>query len=130
MFDSSNANQMLLHSHVRLNITSDGQPIIVPAHVGMFQAGKAEDRLLYGNHSLDSYGMEGMSPLHTHDESGMIHVESNAVRNFTLGDLLYIWQGLNLDGKNVVVKVDGKSVVDYRSLVLHDNETVTMELKS
>jgi hypothetical protein len=130
MFGSSNANQMLLHSHVRLNITSDGQPIAIPAHVGMFQAGKAEDRLLYGNHSLDSYGMEGMSPLHTHDESGTIHVESNAVRNFTLGELLGIWQGLNLDGKNVVVKIDGKSVVGYRNVILQDNETITMDIKS
>jgi hypothetical protein len=127
MFGSSNANQMLLHSHVRLNITIDGQPTIVPAHIGMSQAG---DQLLYANHSFDGYGMEGMSALHTHDESGTIHVESNTVRNFTLGELLDIWQGLNLDGKNLIVKVDGNSMPDYRNIILQDNGTITMDIKS
>ncbi len=88
MFGSSlNANQMLLHSHVSLNATVDGQPMVVPAHIGMVQVGKGEDPLLYGDHSLDKYGMQGMSSLHTHDATGLIHVESNTIiRNFTLGD--------------------------------------------
>lgn len=71
-----------------------------------------------------------MSALHTHDESGTVHVESNTVRNFTLGELLDIWQGLNLDGKNVVVKVDGRSQPDYRSIILQDNKSITMDVKS
>jgi hypothetical protein len=130
MFVSSNASQMLLHDHVRLNITSDGQPLTIPAHIGMAQLGKAEDPQLYGNHSLDSYGMEGMSPLHTHDPSGTIHVESNQERNFTLSDFLDIWLGLNLDGKDIDVKVDGKPVADYQSILLHDNQTIMMEMRS
>lgn len=41
MFGSSlSVKQMLLHNHVRLNITIDGQPTIVPAHIGMIQADK------------------------------------------------------------------------------------------
>ena len=72
---SLNANQMVQHNHVSLNVTLDGQPVVVPAHIGMVQVGKTEDPLLYGDHSLDKYGMQGMSPLHTHDATGLIHVE-------------------------------------------------------
>ncbi len=71
-----NANHMVLHNHVRLNVTVDGQPVVVPAHIGMVMVDQAEDPLLYGDHSLDKYGMAGMSPLHTHDATGLIHVES------------------------------------------------------
>ena len=89
---SLNSNQMVLHNHVRLNVTLDGNPITVPAQLGIGQLGKVEDPLLYGDHSLDKYGMSGMSPLHTHEVSGTIHVESNTVRNYTLGEFLSIWR--------------------------------------
>lgn len=127
---SLGGNQMLLHSHVRLNVTVDGQPMIVPAHIGMVQVGKAEDPLLYGNHSIDQYGMEGMSPLHTHDDTGTIHVESNIVRNYTLGELLDIWKELNIDGKTVIVTVNDKPVSDFRNLILNDGERIKLDVTS
>lgn len=127
---SLSGNQMLLHSHVRLNVTGDGQPMIVPAHIGMVQVGKAEDPLLYGNHSLDKYGMEGMSPLHTHDTTGTIHVESNTVRNYTLGELLDIWKGLSIDGKTVNATVNDKPVSDFRNLILRDGESIKLDIRS
>lgn len=127
---SLNANQMLLHSHVSLNVTVDGQPVVVPAHIGMVQVGKAEDPLLYGDHSLDKYGMEGMSPLHTHDETGTIHVESNIIRNFTLGELLDIWKELNIDGKTVIVTVNDKTVSDFRNVILRDGERIKLDITS
>lgn len=127
---SLGGNQILLHSHVRLNVTVDGQPMIVPAHIGMVQVGKAEDPLLYGNHSIDQYGMEGMSPLHTHDDTGTIHVESNIVRNYTLGELLDIWKELNIDGKTVIVTVNDKPVSDFRNLILNDGERIKLDVTS
>jgi len=126
---SLNANQMLLHSHVSLNVTVDGQPVVVPAHIGMVQVGKGEDPLLYRDHSLDKYGMEGMSPLHTHDATGLIHVESNTTRNFTLGEFLDIWQGLNINGKDVIATVDGKPVSDFRNILLKEGEKVELDIK-
>lgn len=126
---SLNVNQMLLHSHVRLNVTVDGQPVVVPAHIGMVQVGKGEDPLLYRDHSLDKYGMEGMSPLHTHDATGLIHVESNTIRNFTLGEFLDIWQGLNINGKDVIATVDGKPVSDFRNILLKEGEKVELDIK-
>jgi hypothetical protein len=126
---SLNATQMLLHSHVRLNVTFDGQPVVVPAHIGMVQVGKGEDPLLYGDHSLDKYGMEGMSPLHTHDATGLIHVESNTIRNFTLGEFLDVWEGLNINGKDVIASVDGKPVSDFRNILLKEGEKVELDIK-
>lgn len=126
---SLNANQMVQHNHVTLNVTVDGQPAVVPAHIGMVQVGKGEDPLLYGDHTLDKYGMEGMSPLHTHDASGLIHVESNTMRNFTLGEFLDLWQGLNINGKAAAATVDGKPVSDFRSNLIHDGEKVELKIK-
>ena len=56
---------------------------------------------LYNDHSLDKYGMQEMAPLHTHDASGIIHVESSVKRNYTLGEFLNTWGGLDLNGKTV-----------------------------
>jgi hypothetical protein len=85
---------------------------------------------LFADHSLDKYGMEGMSPLHTHDSSGLIHVESNTFRNYTLGEFLDIWKGLNTDGKNVIASVDGKPVSDFRNISLNDRAKIVLDIAS
>jgi hypothetical protein len=119
-----------MHDHVSLNVTVNGKPIIVPTHIGMNQTGIFADPLLYADHSLDKYGMEGMSPLHTHDSSGVIHVESNMDRYFTLGEFLNIWKGLNTDGKNVTATVDGIPVSEFQSIVLNDGSKIVLDITS
>ena len=74
--------------------------------------------------------MEGMSPLHTHDYSGTIHVESNTIRNYSLGDFLNIWKGLNTDGKNVIASVDGKPVSNFRDIILSDGAKINLDITS
>ena len=66
---TTSSNKMVLHNHVTLNATYNDIGLMVPAHLGMVSVGESEDPLIYGNHSLDRYGMEGMSPLPTHDAS-------------------------------------------------------------
>ncbi len=122
------SNKMALHNHVNLTVTSNGQPITVPAHIGMVQVGKAEDQSLYGDHSLDKNGMEGMSPLHTHDTSGSIHVESNTVRDYTLGELLDIWRGLSINGKTVQATLNGNPVSDFRNIILKDGYSIDLDI--
>ena len=123
-------NKMLLHNHAILNVTYYGQNHVVPQNIGIGSVGKAENPSLYGDHSLDQYGMEGMSPLHTHDASGTIHVESNTVRNYTLGEFLAIWKGLNIDDKTVIASLDGKSVSDFHKIVLSDKSQIVLEITS
>ena len=125
-----NSSQMLLHNHVSLNVPLDGNPIAIPAQIGIEQPGKPEDSLLYGDHSLDKYGMPGMSSLHTHDDTGTIHVESNTVKNFTLGEFLSIWRGLDVDGKTVKASSNDKPVSDFRNIILNDGEKIKLDIVS
>ena len=62
-----------LHIHQHIDLSINGQSVAIPADIGINQ-------------------LEGfISPIHTHDPSGLIHVESNVVRDFTLGQFFDIW---------------------------------------
>jgi sulfur carrier protein ThiS len=119
----SSSNKMILHNHATLNVTYNGQTQLVPQNMGI-----AEDPLLYGDHSLDKYGMEGMSPLHTHDASGTIHVESNTNRDFRLGEFLDIWKGLDINDKTVQATVNGNPVSDFRNIILNDGDSINLNI--
>ena len=121
--DKSSSNEiMLMHIHPRLYLNIDGKPYFIPQNVGV-------DSDLWKDHSLDQYGMNGMAPLHTHTADGMIHVESNIVRNYTLGEFLDIW-GFDLKGKSVSVSVYGEPISDYRNHVFKDDESIIMNITS
>ena len=62
-----------LHHHDLLQVYVDGQPVTVPSQVGIDQA--------------EGY----LTSLHTHDASGIIHVESPTQRSFTLGQFFDVW---------------------------------------
>ncbi|HXV88790.1 MAG TPA: hypothetical protein VD710_06820 [Nitrososphaeraceae archaeon] len=128
--NSGAVTNLLIHNHVSLNVTIDGTPIIVPTHIGMNQTWIFADPLLYADHSLDKYGMEGMSPLQAHDSSGVIHVESNKIRYYTLGEFLDIWKGLNTDGKNVIATEDGSTVSEFRGIVLNNGSKIVLDITS
>src|SRR5689334_9208813 len=61
-----------LHHHIQLYIYVDGQPVIVPQNIGLSSS--------------------AASPLHTHDDTGLVHVES-ADPNFApvLGQFMDVW---------------------------------------
>jgi hypothetical protein len=114
---------MVLHLHQHLNVTADGARLTIPKNIGI-------DAPLYKDHSLSRYGLQGLAPLHTHDDSGTIHVESNANRNYTLGEFLNIWGGLDLNGKTVKATVNGsKPVSDFRNLILRDGEQIALDVR-
>ncbi len=112
---------MALHIHPQLSIAFDGQPLTVPSQIGI-------DQSLWKDHSLDQYGLQGLGPLHTHDASGTIHIESNVNRNYTLGEFLNIWGGLDTSGKTVKATIDGKPVSDYRATILRDGENINLQV--
>jgi hypothetical protein len=62
-----------LHIHQHLDLVINGTSVAVPADIGVAEAAGF------------------MSPLHTHDASGVIHIESNVVRDFTLGQFFDVW---------------------------------------
>ena len=107
-----------LHIHQHLSVTVDGSPVVVPAEMGIDVA------------------QQRISPIHTHDESGIIHVESPTVQTFTLGQVFDEWQQKlapgrvgpyrdGADGQTVTVFVDGKTYAgDPRSIPLTSHEDI------
>jgi hypothetical protein len=61
-----------VHIHQHLDLYVDGRKVPVPARIGIHPAA-------------------GFAPLHTHDTSGVIHVESPTVRDYTLGQFFAVW---------------------------------------
>jgi len=81
------------HIHAHLDVLVDGQPVPVPANLGV------------------DTRRGTMSPLHTHDGSGVIHVESPVKRQFSLGEVFTVWQvSLSSDNVGALRAADGKVV--------------------
>ena len=81
------------HVHAHLNVFIDGQEIIVPAGIGI----NIEDPEVDYFEDVGSYaGIEKcdqpcISPLHTHDASGVLHTESSVQETHTLGQFFIEW---------------------------------------
>ena len=112
-----------MHIHPHLDIVYQGQPVALPADIGI-------DPTMYATHKWDKYiGDMGAAPLHTHDSSGVIHVESSVTANWTLGNFLDIW-GVDLRGHSVKLTADGEKVRGYRRHVLKDGEALMMVINT
>jgi len=122
LYSKQGPKPLLIHIHPHLAVSVDGSPITVPSQIGI-------DQSLWKDHSLDQYGSPGFAPLHTHDASGTIHVESTVSRNYTLGEFLNIWGGLDTSGKTVSATVDGKPVANFRDIVLQDGQQIRLDIK-
>jgi hypothetical protein len=108
-----------LHIHQHLDIYVDGRHVTVPAGIGIDAASGF------------------ISPLHTHDTTGVMHVESPDVRTFTLGQFFAVW-GVRLTGRclggycasgasQVRVFVDGRRVTgDPRQLALAEHQEIVV----
>ncbi len=64
---------LAVHHHAHLDVQVDGVPVTVPAGLGIDVA------------------RQRISPLHTHDTSGVIHIESARDIPYTLGQLFTEW---------------------------------------
>ena len=119
-----------MHIHPRLAIYNGAAQVTIPTNIGI-------DQNLWRDHTLDQYTEgPGVSPLHTHDSSGVIHVESKVTRDFTLGEFFKIWgqplgpqQTLNLRADSthyLYMTVDGQaySGTDWESLVFKDGQRI------
>jgi hypothetical protein len=125
------ANTVRLSLRPQISILIEGNPFTVPSGIGINQS-------LWRDHSLDNYGVSGHSPLNTRDSSGIVFVESNTVRNFTLFEFLAVW-GQTIDGSEVVgnlvpqgdsacMAVDGQTLPTIRDVTLSDSERIELEI--
>ncbi len=104
------------HIHPTLEIDINGKSIPIPASIGIANG--------------------CMNPLHTHDDGGLIHVESPEKRDFTLGDIFAVWKkpftknqifDYKADFTHTIhVKVNDKEVDTYENTVVHDNDRIVI----
>ena len=108
-----------LHIHQHLDIVVRGRPYRIPAGIGI------------------DHHARFISPLHTHDFSGIMHVESPTVRRFTLGQWFDVWGlrfssnslgGYRADGKERVwVFVNGKRWLgNPRQITLREHQEIVV----
>jgi hypothetical protein len=110
---------LVRHDHVSLSVLVNGQPMVVPEGIGM-------NPQLWHDHSLDQYGPSGISPMHTHDTSGTIHIESTVEREYTVGELLKV---MVMDPGTVTsVTVDGNEVTDFLNHHMKRGEKIQLEV--
>jgi hypothetical protein len=111
-------NPLAMHEHAHLDLFVNGSPVTVPASIG--------------------FGPDVQAALHTHDTSGVVHMESNqADATFTLGEFFDVW-GLRFTGtciggycefgdRQLRLFVDGKpSAGDPRLLRMHDQQEIVV----
>ncbi|TLY06782.1 MAG: hypothetical protein E6K85_10235 [Thaumarchaeota archaeon] len=106
------------HDHVSLVLLVNGQQVVIPEGIGM-------NPQLWHDHSLDQYGPSGISPMHTHDTTGTIHIESTVAREYTLGEFLKV-AGISTD--NITrTTVDGNELVDIQNHAMKNGEKLRVE---
>ncbi len=109
----------VLHIHSHLTIIANKQTLTVPAEIGI----DAQNNCIH--------------PLHTHDDSGIIHIESPVQKDFILGDFFEVWgmtfnQNQILDNKTdanhgLKISVNGKESGDFENTVLKDHADIVID---
>jgi hypothetical protein len=84
---SNDTEQVLFHIHAHLAMYVNGTQKLLPYGVGIVPPYQLQPD---GNSQFVSGGSM-FYWLHTHDESGVIHIESPQQRTFTLGNFFDIW---------------------------------------
>lgn len=108
------------HIHPHLRIVINGQEETIPANIGV------------------TFGC--MHPLHIHDTTGKIHVESPEQRDFTLGDFFAVWNkpfsknellGERADDTHeITMTVNGARSEEYENLIFIDKQEIVIEYKT
>jgi len=115
------AEGQVQHTHQHLDLYVDGSHVTIHAGIGIDT----------------TVGI--IAPIHTHDATGIIHVESPVVRDFTLGELFAVW-GVRFDahcvgdtcdgnGRVLTVEVNGQPFTgDPATLVLAAHQEIVVAI--
>ena len=112
----------LFHIHTHISIFVNGQLMYVPSQIGIIP-----EKCIYW--------------LHTHDESGIIHIESPIKRDFTVGQFFELWKKklenpqifdniFNEKGSNMPqIYINGNKLpsgTNYRDVKLHAHDEIVL----
>lgn len=106
--------QLAVHYHAHLTVLVEGRPVTVPADIGIRPG--------------------CLTWLHTHDKSGIIHIEAPAAAantTFTLGDFFDVW-GQPLDSRHVanVTLGPGQSLLAFADGAAYEGDPRSLPLRS
>jgi hypothetical protein len=112
--------QLQYHIHAHLDVYVNGHSIYIPPQIGII-----DDKCIYW--------------LHTHDSTGIIHIESPIKKDYTLGQFFQIWKSKLgnsssfeevLGGKQVpTVYVNGDKVpsnINYKDVKLNAHDEIAL----
>lgn len=135
---SSNRNisgipQQPIHWHPKLKIIINGEGQPIPTGIGI-DIGKSTD--------YEISGMR-MSPTHTHESDGTIHLENNRPwqkpETLALGYFFKIWdkkfnsscifEYCNNENGTLTMNVNGKPNYEFENYVMHDKDEIVIEYK-
>jgi hypothetical protein len=118
------AEEMLqVHYHAHLDVEVNGKPVTVPLGVGFIVQGTS---------------VTALAPLHTHDATGIVHIENSVPATFVLGQFFIEW-GVRFtptclagyctgQGKELAVFVNGTRYAgDPTRLVLAKHQEIAIE---
>lgn len=125
----STTEQVVYHIHAHLSLYVNGKQLAVPLGVGIVPPRQVVQNFVSGGKCY--YW------LHTHDATGIIHIESPSKRDYTLGNFFDIWgrplSSTDLLGHKgpVTVFVNGKRYTgDPRNIVLTAHLQIALETGS
>ena len=117
------SEQLLFHIHAHLDVFVNGQLMYIPPQIGIIP-----DKCIYW--------------LHTHDETGIIHIESPIKKDFTLGQVFDLWKRkinnsevfnniFNETGSNNIpqIYINGNKLptsTNYRDVKLHAHDEIAL----
>ena len=124
---------LTFHVHAHLDVFVDGNPIIVPAGIGINIADPGVKRFTdTPDGSTDYGGITGcqqpcISPLHTHDDTGILHTESSTPVPNTLGQFFVEW-GVRLSRSCVGNYCNPKPIAFYVNGKLYNQDPAAIQL--
>lgn len=100
------------HIHPTMTITVDGIKENIPANIGV--------------------DLRCMAEIHTHDDTGTIHVETAKVgQTRNLEDFFNVWdRDIERDGYNVEVRINGEKFDDVMTRPLADEDKIFISYES
>jgi len=116
MRECINHVNLSLHIHPHLEIVVNGEKQIIPANIGVTPS--------------------CMRPVHTHDQTGTLHIEWKRPRDFVLGEFFKVWgktfnQNKILDyavdeNHELIVTVNGNRSEQYENLTMKDGDRIVI----
>jgi hypothetical protein len=111
-------NEQIFHIHSLLHVYVNGKPVTVPANIGLKEP------------------TGPFSPIHTHDTSGIVHMEADQEYPFTIGEFFAVW-GVKFSNDQLgpytkkgdaklSVYVNGKKVSDPVNYVMKDHDVISV----